>query len=455
MANGRAGAMFCPEAFMSSTVAPSSASPVVPRRSRAGRVVWLLVVVALLLGAVAWFVRAKRSAPASAPDPKSAALARVVSVITAKVTREDVPVWLEGIGNVSAFFRVTVKPQVDGRLDKVFFKEGQAVKKGDLLAQIDPRPFTIQLESAAAALARDQANLKNALLNVDRYQKLAQDNLITGQQLTDQQSVAAQLDAQIKGDQAQIDAARLNLDYARIRSPIDGVAGVRQVDPGNVVHAADPNGLVVVTQIDPIAVFFTLPEDQLLSVREAMGEQPLVVEALSRDGDRTLGQGELSVIDNEINQATATVRLKAIFQNPDHRLWPNQFVKARVKLKTRVGALVVPAAVVQHGPQGTFAYVVGADSTAAVRPIRVVSVEGERAIIGGGLAPDEVVVVSGQAQLRPGARVSASKPAASASAAPAPGAATGAPPTDSAGGSVAAPAGSVHRRGAAPAGSAR
>ena len=401
--------MFARKAIMSTTVAPPSAPSVVPRRSRSARVVWIVVFLAAALGAVGWFVRARRATPPPAPDAKSAAASRIVSVSTAKVTREDVPIWLEGIGNVSAFFRVTVKPQVDGRLDKVFFKEGQSLKKGDLLAQIDPRPFTIQLESAQAAFARDQANIKNAEVNVVRYQKLARDNLITDQQLTDQQAVVAQLRAQLQGDQAQIDSARLNLDYARIRTPIDGVAGVRQVDPGNVVHASDPNGLVVVTQIDPIAVLFTLPEDQLLSVREAMGDEPLVVEALSRDGDRSLGQGELSVIDNEINQATATVRLKAIFQNPDHRLWPNQFVKARVKLKTRKGALVVPAAVVQHGPQGTFAYVVGADSTVAVRPVRVLSIEGERAIIGGGLEPDDVVVVSGQAQLRPGARVSASK----------------------------------------------
>ena len=435
--------MFARKAIMSTTVAPPSASSVVPRRSRSARVVWLVVFVAAALGAVGWFVRARRASPPAAPDAKSAAASRIVSVSTAKVTREDVPIWLEGIGNVSAFFRVTVKPQVDGRLDKVFFKEGQAVKKGDLLAQIDPRPFTIQLESAQAAFARDQANIKNAEVNVARYQKLAQDNLITDQQLTDQQAVVAQLRAQLQGDQAQIDSARLNLDYARIRTPIDGVAGVRQVDPGNVVHASDPNGLVVVTQIDPIAVIFTLPEDQLLSVREAMGGDPLVVEALSRDGDRTLGQGELSVIDNEINQATATVRLKAIFQNADHRLWPNQFVKARVKLKTRKGALVVPAAVVQHGPQGTFAYVVGADSTVAVRPVHVVTIEGERAIIDKGLEPDEVVVVNGQAQLRPGARVSASKASA---------ASAGAPPAGSA--SSAPAAGSGRALGAGPAGNA-
>ena len=427
--------MFARKAIMSTTVAPSASSSVVPRRSRSGRVVGIVLVSAALAG-VAWFVRARRAAPPTAPDAKAAAGARVVSVATAKVTRQDVPIWLEGIGNVTAFFRVTVKPQVDGRLDKVFFKEGQPVKKNDLLAQIDPRPFTIQLESAQAALARDQANLKNAQVNVDRYQKLAQDNLITQQQLTDQQATVAQLQAQLQGDQATIDSARLNLDYARIRTPISGRVGLRLVDQGNIIHASDPNGLVVITQLQPIAVIFTLPEDQLLSVREAMGGEPLVVEALSRDGERSLGDGELSVIDNEINQATATVRLKAIFQNPDHRLWPNQFVKARVKLKTRKGALVVPAAVVQHGPQGTFAYVVGPDSTVAVRELKVISVEGEQAIIGKGLEADDVVVVSGQAQLRPGARVSVGKPAASAAAGPNP----DAPPAASARGHAAAPA---------------
>ncbi len=445
--------MFARKDIMSTTVAPPSASSVAPRRPRTARVAWIVVLLVAGLAAVAWFVRARKAATAAAPDAKAAAAARVISVVTAKVTREDVPVWLEGIGNVSAFFTVTVKPQVDGRLDKVFFTEGRPVKKNDLLAQIDPRPFQIQLESAQAALARDTANLKNAQVTVDRYQNLSKDNLITIQQLSDQQSTVSQLQAQVQGDQATIDSARLNLEYARIRSPIEGVAGVRLVDPGNVVHAADPSGLVVVTQIDPIAVFFTLPEDQLLAVREAMGKEPLVVEALSREGDRSLAQGELAVIDNQINQQTATVRLKAIFQNPDHRLWPNQFVKARVKLKTRQGALVVPAAVIQHGPQGTFAYVVGADSTAAVRPVHVLSVEGERAILTSGLAEDEVVVVSGQAQLRPGAKVSPGKAPPSGTA-PAD-AATGAPPTDSPNGPVAAPAGSVRKRGAVPAGSAR
>jgi multidrug efflux system membrane fusion protein len=373
----------------------------------------LLVLLATVIAGTAWtFSARQRAAATTASAAASAASNRVTSVLTAHVTQRDVPVWLEGLGNVSAFYTVTVKTQVDGRLDMVLFKEGQHVKKGDLLAQIDPRPFAIQLESAEAAYARDVANLKNARVNLDRYKTLVQQNLIAVQQMTDQQSSVDQLEAQARADQAQIDGAKLNLDYARIVSPIEGVTGVRIVDPGNVVHAADATGLVVVTQLDPIAVFFTLPEDDLGAVHEAMAKGELTVEALSRNGDKPIGEGKLSVIDNEINQATATIRLKAIFPNPHALLWPNQFVKARLRLSTRKNAIVVPAAVVQHGPQGTFAYVVEKDSTAVVRPVTVETIQGESAIVSKGLAPGEQVVTDGQAQLRPGARVS-TKPTAS------------------------------------------
>jgi multidrug efflux system membrane fusion protein len=319
-------------------------------------------------------------------------------------------VWLEGLGNVSAFYTVTVKPLVDGRIDRVAFKEGQHVKKGDTLVQIDPRPYRIQLEAAQASLARDQANLKNAQLNLDRYKTLSDQKLIAVQQMTDQQASVDQLVAQVSADRATIDSAKLNLDYANVTSPIDGVVGVRLVDPGNVVHASDPGGLVVVTQLDPIAVFFTLPEDDLAAVTKAMAAGQLPVDALSRDGDKPLGVGTLSVIDNQINQSTATIRLKAIFPNPESLLWPNQFVKARLRLATRKGATVVPAAVIQHGPQGTFAYVVGADSSAEPREVTVEAIQGDLAVIAKGLSVGEQVVVEGQAQLRKGSKVQA-KPA--------------------------------------------
>jgi multidrug efflux system membrane fusion protein len=223
--------------------------------------------------------------------------------------------------------------------------------------------------------------------------------------MTDQQSAVDQLVAQLGSDRATIDTAKLNLDYAHIASPIEGVVGVRLVDPGNVVHAADTTGLVVVTQLDPIAVFFTLPEDDFPAVQKAMAAGELTVEALSRDGDTPLGEGKLAVIDNEINQATATIRLKSIFPNPKSALWPNQFVKARVRLSTRKAATVVPAAVIQHGPQGTFAFVVTADSTVDARDCTVEAIQGDVAIISKGLAVGEQVVIDGQAQLRKGSKV--------------------------------------------------
>jgi membrane fusion protein, multidrug efflux system len=385
---------------------PLAASP--PRTSRSPPLAWIVVPVLLAaaMGTAGWVMHSRaRSAAVAAAAAARATSERVVPVLTAQVARRDVPVWLEGLGSVSAFYTVTVKTQVDGPITAIAFKEGQHVHKGDLLAQIDPRPFAIQLQSAQAALAKDASQLQNGRLNLERYKTLSAQSLISVQQYTDQQASVAQLDAQMQSDQAVIATARLNLDYARIKSPIDGVVGVRLVDPGNVVHAADPGGIVVVTQLDPIAVLFTLPEDDLPAVAKAMAAGPLTVAALSRDGDKPLGQGQLSVIDNQINQATATIRLKAIFDNPQQLLWPNEFVKARLQLTTHNGAIVVPAAVVQRGPQGTFVYVVSSDSTVAVRPIDLDAIRGELAIVAKGLDPGEQVVVDGQAQLRPGARV--------------------------------------------------
>jgi multidrug efflux system membrane fusion protein len=377
-----------------------------PRRSFPVTGVVLVTLAAAAVGAGIWLAH-KRSVAAveAAAAAASAAANRTVPVATASVVTRDVPVWLEGLGTVSAFYTVTVKPQVDGRIDKVLFTEGQAVKKGAVLVQIDPRPYQIQLESALAGLGRDAANLKNTRLNLDRYKTLSSQNLVSVQQMTDQQAAADQLVSQVQADQAQIDAARLQIDFAQVKSPIDGVTGVRLVDPGNVVHQTDATGLVVVAQLDPISVFFTLPEDDLPQIQKAMSEGALPVQALSRDGDKLLGEGTLSVIDNQINQATATVRLKAIFDNAQRMLWPNQFVKARLKVTTRKDALVVPAAVIQHGPQGTFAYLVGADSRVTPQPIELDTVQGDIALIKKGLTTGEIVIVEGQGQLRPGSKV--------------------------------------------------
>jgi multidrug efflux system membrane fusion protein len=329
---------------------------------------------------------------------------RPVPVLLARAVKRDVPITLEGLGTVTAYKTVNVRPQVDGRLDKVVFREGQTVKAGEQLAQIDPRPFEIQLHTAQAALARDQGQLRGAERDLIRYEAVVTKQLIPQQQVDDQRATVEQLRGAVQGDEAQIENAKLQLDYARIKSPIAGVTGVRQVDPGNLVHATDTTGIVVVTQLDPIAVIFTLPQDDLGRVAAAQAAAPLVVEALARDGSQPMAVGKVEVIDNQINTSTATIRIKALFPNPDKKLWPNQFVKARLQLAVRKGALVVPAVAVQRGPQGTFAYVVSGE-TAEARPVSVAEIEGDQAILAKGLAEGEAVVIEGQNQLRPGAKI--------------------------------------------------
>jgi len=274
-----------------------------------------------------------------------------------------------------------------------------------VLAQIDPRPFAIALHQAEAALARDEAQLDGAKRNLDRFVGVGAQHLIPQQQVDDQRALVDQLTGTVASDKAQIESARLNLSYARITSPIAGVTGVRQVDPGNLVSTTDANGIVVVTQMDPIAVLFTLPQDDLPDVSREQAKGKLAVEARSRDGDQLLATGELELIDNLINQGTATMRLKAIFPNPQRALWPNQFVKARLQLTVRKGALVIPAVAVQRGPQGAFVYVVGDDGKAAVHDVAIERIEGDQAIVAKGLTEGDKVVSEGQNQLRPGARV--------------------------------------------------
>jgi multidrug efflux system membrane fusion protein len=361
-----------------------------------------------LLGAFFWRRHAEQGA-SSSTSPLAAgsasADARVVPVVTVKAERRDVPVYLDGLGNAQPLATVTVKTQVDGRLDAVNFKEGQAVKKGELLAQIDPRPYVIALHQAEAALARDDAQSKNAHRNLERYTNLVSQKLIPQQQLDDQQTTYDQAQAAMASDRTQIDSARLSLDYARIKSPIDGVTGVRLVDPGNIVHAADAGGIVVVTQLDPMAVVFTLPEDDLPQVSKELGATPLTAEAYSRDGDARLGVGKLLLIDNQVNQATATIKLKAVFPNPDKALWPSAFLKVRLFLSTRPQALVVPAQAIQRGPQGAFVYVVDAEKKAVIHPVELDVAPDDLAIVTKGLSGGEDVVIEGQNALRPGAKV--------------------------------------------------
>jgi len=331
--------------------------------------------------------------------------ARVVPVGVAPVEQRDVPVWLEGLGNVTSLATVTVRARVSGPLVDIRFQEGSRVKKGDPLVVVDPRPFKIAVEQAAATLERDQANLKYAKRDLDRYTELVKQKLVSQQQVDQQRSMVDQLAATVALDQASLDNARLNLQFTNVSSPIDGIAGVRQVDLGNLVSPTDANGIVVLTQMDPMAVIFTLPQDDLSRVGEAFSKGPLVVEAYDRSGAAKLGTGKLTVIDNQINAGTATVRLKAEMPNGEFRLWPSQFVKARLLLQTKAGALVIPAPAVQRGPNGTFVYVVNADKTVALRPIQVDLIQGPLAVVQSGLKTGEQVVTDGQNQLRAGARV--------------------------------------------------
>jgi len=373
---------------------------------------WIVVGVGILAIAAAIFWLVRGPAAKQAPAPGAAqAQQRAVPVVTAQVQQRDLPIYLDGLGTVVAAKTVTVRPQVDGRLDSVLFREGQVVRRGDVLAQIDPRPFQVQLEQARGALTRDSAQLRVARLALARNETLLRDKLVSQQDVDNQAALVGQFEGAVRIDQAQIDSARLNLDYARINSPIDGVTGVRMVDPGNLVKATDANGIVVITQLDPIAVLFTLPQDDLPNVAQQMELGTLAVEAWSRDGSAKLATGELLLIDNQINQNTATMRLKATFANPQRLLWPNQFVKARLLVSVRKGALAVPATAVQRGPDGTFAWLVLPDETVQPRKIEVDLTQGDLVSIARGLAPGDVVVTDGASGLRPGAKVAPRAPA--------------------------------------------
>ena len=361
----------------------------------------------VLVAAVVWYVRRPRAvAPGAAQQQQ-----RAIPVTTGTVQQRDLPIYLDGLGTVIAAKTVTVRPQVDGRLDAVLFREGQVVRRGQVLAQIDPRPFQVQLKQAEGARDRDAAQLKTARLTLARNQDLLNRKLIAPQDVDNAAATVGQFEGAVRIDQAQIDSAKLNLDYASIRSPIDGVSGVRQVDPGNLIRAADASGLVILTQLDPISVLFTLPQDNLSQVAQQMELGTLSVEAWSRDGNTKLATGELLLIDNQINQNTATMRLKATFANPQRVLWPNQFVKARLLVSVRKGALVIAATAVQRGPDGTFVYVVGPDDTVQARKVEVDLTQGDILSIAKGLQAGEVVVTDGAAALRPGAKIAPRQPA--------------------------------------------
>ena len=332
---------------------------------------YLLASLALLItalgGYVGWQHRATAkisAAPASAPS-----LAVPVSVTTAR--RRDVPIYLTGLGTVQAFNTVTVKTRVDGELVKVAFTEGQDVKASDLLAQIDPRPFQAAYDQAVAKKVQDEANLANAKLDLQRFSDLATRNFAPKQQVDTQRAMVAQLEAQIQGDQAAIDNAKTQLDYTTITSPLTGRTGIRLVDQGNIVHATDATGLVIVTQLQPISVVFTLPESELTAVQSALKAGPVRIFAMSRDDNRQLAEGTLAVLDNQISQTTGTMRLKGTFPNQDRALWPGEFLNVRLLAHTEPNVVTVPSGALQRGPDGYYTYIVKSDSTVEARPLKV------------------------------------------------------------------------------------
>ena len=344
--------------------------------------------------------------------PAATAAVLPIPVLAAVAQTGDAPVYLTGLGTVQAYNTVTVHVRVDGILDKVVFVEGQDVKAGDLLAQIDPTPFQAQLDAVVATKARDEALLANAKLDLQRYLALAAESFSTLQQRDTQLALVAQDAAAVKNDQAQIDYAAIQLRYTAIASPIAGRTGVRMIDAGNIVHAADTTGLVVVTQIKPISVLFTLPEDNFGMVNRHLTAGPLTVIASGRADNKVLGQGTVLLINNQIDQATGTILLKATFPNQDQALWPGQFVDAQLLVETRHGAVTVPAGAVQRGPQGVFAYVVKNDNTVEMRPIKVSTANagGPMALIDSGVSAGEQVVTDGQLRLRPGVSVKVTTP---------------------------------------------
>ncbi|MBL0211925.1 MAG: MdtA/MuxA family multidrug efflux RND transporter periplasmic adaptor subunit [Holophagaceae bacterium] len=367
---------------------------------------WLLVGGVAVVSTVILLSRSTKTTAASA----ATGAGRAVPVVAAKARKGDMAVSLTGLGTVTALNTVTVRSRVDGQLVQVHFTEGQAVRQGELLAEIDPRPFQVQLMQAEGQMAKDEAAFKNASMDQERFRSLVQQGILPKQQLDAQTSTVNQVEGALKSDKAQVESAKLNLTFSRITAPISGRVGLRLVDPGNMVRASDPTGLAVIAPIQPINIVFTIPAD---SIQRVMAQNRkgvrLPVEAWDRDLKSRLASGSLAAIDNQVDTTTGTVKLKALFANEDAALFPNQFVNARLKVDTVRDTVIIPTAAVQRSPQGAFVYVIKADNTVEMRPIEVQGTEGDDTAVKRGLEAGELVVTDGLEKLRPGSKVSLPK----------------------------------------------
>jgi membrane fusion protein, multidrug efflux system len=392
----------------------SPASRDVPgRKTHAARRRWAWLLILLLLALGYYVFRLKSGAPRSSAAPSQAARAGargpgVIPVVATRVRKGDIGVYFAGLGAVTPIYTVTVKSRVDGQLMRVLYKEGDTVHQGEMLVEIDTRPFAVQLEQAEGQLMKDQALLDNARIDLARYQTLLTQNAIPEQQVATQKALVAQYEGMVKVDQGQVASARLNLTYCHITAPITGRVGLRLVDPGNIVHASDANGLLVITQVQPISVVFTVAEAQVPVILQKMRlGQRLRVDAYDSGNTAKLAQGWLTTLDNQIDQTTGTLKLRATFDNRNNTLFPNQFVNARLLVEEKLGVALLSTAAVQRNSQTTYVYVVKPDSTVTVRPIAVGTTEGDQSEITSGLSPGEVVVMTGVDKLQEGTKVTA------------------------------------------------
>src|SRR4051812_47223107 len=369
--------------------------------SRTRTIVWVLLIAAI--AGAGYFGWQKFGAEHQAQTAQKAPAPRPVPVKIATVEKADFPVYLTGLGTVQGFNTVLVRTRVDGQINKIDFTEGQFVKQGDTLVEIDPRPFQAALDQATAKKAQDEANLANANLDLQRYTKLGE--FATRQQTDTQRSTVAQLTAQIQADAAAISNAQTQLDYATVKAPISGIVGLRQVDVGNIVNAGTQTGIVSIAQIEPITVIFTAPEDQLPDIKAALAASPPKTIALSTDGKKELSTGTLALINNQVDTTSGTIRLKAVFENKDHALWPGQSVSTRLLIRTLKDATVIPDDAVQHGTDGLYAFSVNPDNKAELRKIKIgQSIDG-RSVVDEGLSPGQRVITSGQYKVQPGTLV--------------------------------------------------